>query len=234
MSYDFLNCDCMDKDKGMPSYPDKSIDLIITSPPFNLGDKHHTGNNSFSPYPDNMPEDKYQDWQILVLNECHRLLKDNGCMFYNHKNRIRNGLQITPYQWILRSKLKVKQEIVWFNGSQNFDKCRFYPMTERVYWLSKTDETLFTNNINHHDLFEWDAEGTDKEHKRAYPLKLVKDILSCFPKGLKVVDPFCGSGTSIIACIDLGFDVTGFELDADYYKAATKRINDFKSQLKIF
>jgi site-specific DNA-methyltransferase (adenine-specific) len=62
--------------------------------------------------------------------------------------------------------------------------------------------------------------------------KLIIDML--VNKPAKVIDPFIGSGTSIIACIDLGFDVTGFELDADYYKAASKRIKDFESQLKIF
>ena len=100
-----------------------------------------------------MPEDLYQKWQIEVLNECCRVLKQNGSMWYNHKNRIKNGVQITPYEWILKSDFIVKQEIIWENGSQNFDKIRFYPMTERVYWLAKDSKTKMFNTIDHHDFF---------------------------------------------------------------------------------
>ena len=65
------NMDCMDYMKSLPS---NSVDLIITSPPYNLGNSHHTGNKRHNPYEDNMPEKEYQEWQINVLNECYRLL----------------------------------------------------------------------------------------------------------------------------------------------------------------
>jgi site-specific DNA-methyltransferase (adenine-specific) len=225
--------DCME---GMKQFPDNYFDLVITSPPYNLGKQHHTGSNRFTAYntvDDNLPENDYQKRQIEVLNEIHRIIKTNGSVFYNHKNRIRNGLTISPYEWISKSKLLLKQEIIWFNGSQNFDKCRFYPMTEKIFWLSKTQETLFTNNINHHDLFTWKAVGTKGEHKRAFPINMVLDILACFPKGLKVLDPFSGSGTTGIACHKLGFDYIGFEIDADYHKAATERLNAVKAQISF-
>ena len=76
-------------------------------------------------------------------------------------NKIYNMDCITPYEWILKSKFLVKQEVVWQNGSQNFDKIRLYPMTERVYWLAKSPKTKMFNAINHHDLFtrsEWQPE----------------------------------------------------------------------------
>src|SRR5699024_12168971 len=81
---------------GMKRIPDGSVDLIITSPPYNLGAKHHTGNKVFkaySEYSDDMPESVYQEWQKNILNECFRVLKDNGSMWYNHKNRIKDGFQ---------------------------------------------------------------------------------------------------------------------------------------------
>ncbi len=230
---EYFNEDCM---VGMARYPDKHFDLIITSPPYNLGKQHHTGNKRFKPYnkyADDMPEEKYQIWQTNVLNECHRVLKDDGAMFYNHKNRIRNGVQISPYEWILKSNFIVKQEIVWFNGSPNFDKCRFYPMTERIYWLQKTKKGHFRNNINSHDICDWKAEGTNKQHKRSFPLSMVKDILCCFPSGGVVLDPFSGSGTVGIACHDMGFDAVGFELDEDYYKASKQRLKDHMAQMRI-
>lgn len=112
------NIDCLD---GLKMLESDSIDLIITSPPYNLGKQHHTGNNrfkSYNEYDDNMPEELYQQWQIEVLNECYRVIKPNGSMWYNHKNRIKDGVQITPYEWILKSNFIVKQEIVMslYNG----------------------------------------------------------------------------------------------------------------------
>ncbi len=223
------NEDCL---IGMKQIPDESIDLIITSPPYNLGKQHHTGNNRFvayAEYDDNMPEEEYQKWQIDVLNECFRILKPSGSMWYNHKNRIKNGLQITPYEWLLKTNFIIKQEIIWQNGSQNFDKIRFYPMTERVYWLAKSPKVKMFNAINHHDFFtraEWQPVKTKGEHKRAYPVKMCEDIISCFENAKTVLDPFVGSGTTAIACINTNRNYIGFELDENYYNIATDRINN--------
>lgn len=227
------NMDCME---GMKNLNDKSIDLIITSPPYNLGAKHHTGNkvfNAYNTYVDDMPESEYQEWQIELLKECYRVLSNDGSMFYNHKNRIRNGSQITPYEWLLKTPFTIKQEIIWFNRSQNFDKCRFYPMTERVYWLTKSPQTKLINNINHHDLFEWSAEGTDKEHKRSFPVKMCTDIMSCFPNAKNVLDPFMGSGTVAVAAIEKEIEYVGFELDNYYCDKACKRIDECKAQIRF-
>lgn len=218
---EYYNEDCM---VGMSRYPDKHFDLIITSPPYNLGNDHHTGKNRHKTYDDNMPEKEYQEWQVNFLNECHRLIGDVGSVFYNHKNRIKKGVSITPYEWILKSKLKLKQEIVWFNGSQNFDKVRFYPMTERIYWLARGAATQFYNTVNKHDIRDWQAVGASGKHTRAFPVEMVKEILACFPQGLRVLDPFMGSGTTAIACYDMGFYFVGFEIDPDYYELSKERI----------
>ena len=221
------NMDCLE---GMKQLPDESIDLIITSPPYNLGKQHHTGNNRFkgyNEYHDDMPEELYQHWQIEVLNECHRVLKNNGSMWYNHKNRIRNGIQITPYEWLLKTNFIIKQEIVWFNGSQNFDKCRFYPMTERVYWLAKSPKTKMFNAINHHDVFDakdWPPVGTKGKFKRAFPEKMVEDIISCFPNTQIVLDIFSGSGTTCAVAKRMGKQYIGFELSKEYCQMAEERI----------
>lgn len=52
--------------------------------------------------------------------------------------------------------------------------------------------------------------------------------------GDKILDTHVGSASSIIACMDMGFDFVGFELDPDYYAAASKRIEQFKSQTRLF
>jgi len=221
----------------MSKMPDCFIDLTITSPPYNLGKKHHTGNNVFNSYDeyiDDLPENEYQEQQITMLNELFRVTKDGGSVMYNHKNRIRKGKQITPYEWILKTYWTIKQEIVWFNGSQNFDKIRFYPMTERIYWLSKGTETNFRNEINSHDLITDNPIGTGKEHKRAFPVKLAQRFIICFPDAKIIYDPYMGSGTTAIASIDEKRQYIGSEISKLYFDYANERILQRLSQPKLF
>jgi site-specific DNA-methyltransferase (adenine-specific) len=221
----------------MARMKDNSIDLTVTSPPYNLGIKHHTGNNVFEAYDeyiDDIPEDEYQKQQINVLNELYRVTKQGGSIMYNHKNRIKNGKQITPYEWLLKTEWTLKQEIVWFNRSQNFDKCRFYPMTERIYWLSKGTDTDFINAINQHDLIKDTAEGTDKEHKRAFPVKLAQRFIICFPDAKLIFDPYMGSGTTAIAAIREKRNFIGSELSSKYCNNANQRIKNELSAPTLF
>jgi len=217
--------DCL---RGMKKIPDNNIDIIITSPPYNLGNNHHTGTKKHNPYSDNISERKYQKWQIDFLNECFRILKNNGSMFYNHKNRIKEGLQITPYEWISKTNFLIKQELVWINRSQNFDKIRFYPWTERIYWLVKNKKTKLFNIINHSDVFdwkEWRPVGTKGDHTRAFPEKMVEDILSCFPKSKLILDPFAGSGTTLVVAKKMKKNFIGFENNNIYYNLIKKRLH---------
>jgi len=206
---------------------DNSIDLIITSPPYNLGNNHHTGNKRHQAYNDNLPEAEYQKQQLEFLHKCFKSLKEEGSLIYNHKNRIKKGIQISPYEWIFKSDFIIKQEIVWINRSQNFDKIRFYPFTERLYWLTKKSETKLFNAINHYDVFdykEWKPVGTKNNHTRAFPEKMVEDVLKCFPTSKVVLDPYMGSGTTGVVCKNLNRDFIGIELDKDYFNIAKERI----------
>lgn len=98
---------CGDCLETMRQMPDKCVDLVVTSPPYNL--KNSTGNgmrpcttsgkwagaalqNGYANYDDNMPMDKYNEWQRKCLAEMWRLLKDDGAIFYNHKWRVQAGL----------------------------------------------------------------------------------------------------------------------------------------------
>lgn len=213
------------------------IDLTITSPPYNLGKRHHTGDNVFDAYDeyvDDVPEHIYQANQIEMLNTLYEKTAINGSLMYNHKNRIKDGKQITPYQWLLNTKWIIKQELIWFNGSQNFDKCRFYPMTERIYWLSKGIETDFTNVINQHDLLKDIAEGVDKEHKRAFPVSLGRRLIMCFPNAKLIFDPYMGSGSTAIAALKEKRNYLGSEISSAYCDYANKRIANENAQPILF
>jgi site-specific DNA-methyltransferase (adenine-specific) len=96
------NDDCL---KVLSTIPDNSIDLIVTSPPYNkkgLLGKTKQGNQiwnkfniNYNTYADDMPEKEYKIWIIKFLNECYRLIKPNGSIFFNHKpRRYKNKCQI--------------------------------------------------------------------------------------------------------------------------------------------
>ena len=222
-----INGDCREV---LPDFPEKCIDLGITSPPFNLGNTHHTGNYRHQAYSDNLPEADYQASQIATLNELHRIIKDNGSFWYQHKNRIKNGVSTTPYQWLLQTEWLIKQEIVWRNRSQNFDKIRFYPMTERMYWLTKSAKTKLNNVVNLHDDWHIEPVGSKGNHTRAFPESIVDNIIPCFPEAIIVIDPYLGSGTTAFCARKENRKCIGIEVSEEYCELSAIRylrsIND--------
>ena len=201
------------------------VDLVLTSPPYNIGASHHTGNIRHSPYSDALPEADYQSSQVKILNLLWSVTERSGSLLYNHKNRIKDGLQISPYRWIFQTQWLDKQEVVWFNGSPNFDKIRFYPMTERFYWLVKDASTVMENVAGLKDLESWDAEGTKGEHTRAFPIEAARQLIGCFPSAQTILDPFMGSGTTLRAAKDLGRKAIGIEIEERYCEIAAKRMS---------
>jgi site-specific DNA-methyltransferase (adenine-specific) len=204
------------------------VDAVVTSPPYNLGDTHHTGSKRVSHYKDGMPEADYQSWQIKILDAANATQ-----VFYNHKNRIKNGAQISPYEWITKSKWVIKQELVWRNGGQNFDSIRFYPMTERIYWLAESKEIKGKNTGSWTDYQEWSPVGVNKEHGRQFPIEYPLMCIQ-FANAETILDPFMGSGTTLVACAKLGRKGIGIELDPDYFETACKRVQAAYDQPDLF
>ena len=229
-----INADCMDILKQLP---DKCIDLVVTSPPYNIGNVHHTGNKRHTPYTDDMDEQEYQNWQIKVLNELQRVLKDTGSIFYNHKNRIKDGFTISPYEWILKTNLRIKQEITWINGSQNFDKIRFYPMSEKIFWLSKSNVKI-NNVLGLSDVWGLDDMLPEKNnviHKRAFSVKFALTFIEVASnQNDLVLDCFSGSGTTAIACSELKRRFICIEKDKEYWQKSVERLENYNKQLKLF
>ena len=72
-------------------------------------------------------------------------------------------------------------------------------------------------------------------HPTQKPVKLYKWILKNYAKdGFKILDTHVGSGSIAIACNDMGYDLTGFEIDLDYYNRAVKRLENYKKQMTLF
>lgn len=210
------------------------VDLIITSPPYNIG-KMHSNQIQFGTYSGNdMKEEEYQRWQIEVMNKCYELLKDDGSMFYNHKIRIKNGVGIHPFEWIPKTNFVFKQEITWDMGkSANSDKIRFFPYSERVYWLTKSPKTKLFNKESLSDVWRVVPKHKRKDigHIAVMPTDICDNILQAFPENIVVFDPFLGSGTTGVACVNTNRNFIGIELDETYFKIAKERIGKAQGEV---
>ena len=72
-------------------------------------------------------------------------------------------------------------------------------------------------------------------HPTQKPVALYEWLLQHYAKpGDKILDTHVGSASSLIACYEMGFDYIGFELDPDYFKAATERLESVKAQQSLF
>lgn len=234
-------CDVLE---GLRQLDDESIDLIITSPPYNKAGfngknkrtKHCIWNKTID-YSgdvdlDCMDETDYQKWQIKFLNECFRVLKKDGSMFYNHKIRVKHNQISHPIEWISKSDFNCRQIITWDRtASPNPDTCRYVPTTELIFWLNKTKENpRFKRDKN--CLFQTEVwrlpadKGT--KHPAPFPLAIPDAIIPSVSQGerLNVMDPFMGSGTVAVSAIKHGCNYIGFEIDKGYIEMANKRISE--------
>jgi len=226
----------------MQTIPDKSINLIVTSPPYNI--KNSTGNgmkdgrggkwksaelmNGYADYDDNMPHEKYVAWQRKCLEQMMRVIPDNGAIFYNHKWRVQNGL-LQDRQDIVGG-FPVRQIIIWQRkGGINFNAGYFLPTYEVIYLIAKPKFKLVPKANAYGDVWEF-AQEMKNEHPAPFPVALIDRIVSSTTAGI-VLDPFIGSGTTAIAALKNKRDYIGIELSPNYCKMAEERIEKFKGSL---
>jgi site-specific DNA-methyltransferase (adenine-specific) len=153
-----------------------------------------------------MPEEEYQSWQVEVLNELYRVIKEGGSLFYNHKVRYEDGKMIHPLQWLIKTKWNIWQEIIWNRKiAGNIRGWRFWQVEERIYWLVK---------------------GKPKEHPAVFPIELPTRIIASLLEeedGI-VIDPFCGTGTTLVAAKLLGKNYIGIDISEKYVEYARRRL----------
>ena len=98
-----INGDTLEELKKLPS---DFIDIGVTSPPYNKGEKQKgwlVKNVEYDIASDKKDENLYQNEQIQVLNELYRVIKPGGSFFYNHKLRWERGKMIHPMEWLLKT-----------------------------------------------------------------------------------------------------------------------------------
>jgi site-specific DNA-methyltransferase (adenine-specific) len=232
---------CGDAIKIMKNIPDGSIDLIVTSPPYNL--RNSTGNgmkdgrggkwskaalmHGYSDHGDNMPHEEYVLWQRACLTEMLRLIPEHGAIFYNHKWRVQAGL-LQDRQDIIEG-FPVRQIIIWKRkGGINFNRGYFLPTYEVIYLIAKPKFKLIPKANAVGDVWEFGQELNNK-HPAPFPIKLIERIVSSTESDI-VLDPFIGSGTTAIAAINLKRNYIGIDVSKEYCKISQERIENHKQQ----
>ncbi len=207
---EIYNDDCL---KILPTIKDKSIDLVLTDPPYGIGADKGVGGFGSSEhtakhYKDNWdirPSKEYFDnilrisKSIIIFggNFFTDLLPCNGhWIVWDKVGKIefKNPFSDCELAWTNLPKKSIKKYIVIQQGFVAFEKCRFHP--------------------------------TQK------PVALFKAILRDY-EGETVLDPFMGSGTTGVACKELGRSFIGIEISSDYFAIAKRRIDQATQELFI-
>jgi site-specific DNA-methyltransferase (adenine-specific) len=228
---------CGDAVQTMASMPSSSIDLVVTSPPYNL--KTSTGNgmkagtksgrwannplqNGYTHHGDDMPYDKYVSWQRECLQEMMRLIKETGAIFYNHKTRVQAGLLQDRHE--ILEGFPVRQCIIWRRkGGFNFNPGYFVPTYEVIYLIAKSKFKLVQGANGYGDIWEFTQEMKNR-HPAPFPVALPMRCIESTDAQI-ILDPFSGSGTIALAAKRLGRKYIGIDISPEYCKQAEDRLS---------
>lgn len=242
---DFVNkFICGDAVKIMKQIPDGKINLVVTSPPYNL--KNSTGNgmkdgrggkwanaalqNGYTHHDDCMPHEEYVRWQRECLSEMMRVIPEDGAIFYNHKWRVQDGL-LQDRQDIV-NEFPVRQIIIWKRkGGLNFNAGYFLPTYEVIYLIAKPKFKLVPKTNAYGDVWEFTQEMNNK-HPAAFPVKLIDRIVSS-TNAKVILDPFMGSGTTAISALKFKRNYIGIDISPEYCEMAEERVKIHQSQISL-
>ena len=242
----------------MSEIPDKSVSLMVTSPPYNIdisyGNKwknRRIVSSKGKKYADKQSEADYRKMLGKVIKETKRVLKDDGQIWFNIKNRYENCV-IQPPFWIMEyfKDMYLKNIVIW-----NFDwggatQKRFCSRYEYVFIFTKNKDK-YTFNLddvkipalnyrpdryksqlkNPTDVWKISLVSGNSpertEHPSQYPEELVERIIKVGThEGDLVLDPFMGSGTTAVVAKRLNRRYVGYEIEPEYIEIANKRLEN--------
>lgn len=242
---------CQNNLKFMRGLPDESMNLIVTSPPYNIGKE----------YEKRTPRDKYVEDQAACIAEAVRLLAPNGSICWQVGNHVDNG-EIFPLDMILyplfkHHGLQLRNRIVWTFGHGLHCQKRFSGRHETILWFTKTDNYTFnldpvrvpskypnkkhfkgpnkgelsSNPLGKNPSDVWDIPNVKSNHVEKmdhpcqFPIGLVERlVLALTNEGESILDPYLGVGSSAIAALKHDRNAFGCDLDKGYIDIAWKRI----------
>lgn len=203
---------------------DKSIDLLVTDPPYCIGT---SSNGTKSSWSDN---NLIKPFFEVYFSEVQRVLKDGACFYIN------TDWRTYPFLYpIVATKLDVKNCIVW--DYEWIKAGSHYRFSHEFIIYGCKGESKRTFDAGLRDVWrEKPINFTgDKWHQAEKPIKLIKQmILNSSNEGDTILDTFVGSGTTAIAAHELKRKFIGFEIDDDTFKVAVKRVSASISQTFMF
>jgi adenine-specific DNA-methyltransferase len=243
--------DCMDL---ISQIPDKSIQLIVTSPPYNMGKEYEKKSTL----------EKYLENQKSIITECERILKENGSICWQVGNYVDDGsiipLDIALYPIFSDLGFVLRNRIIWCFGHGLHCSKRFSGRHESILWFTrKTKDYVFNldpvrvpqkypgkkhfkgpkagqyscNPLGKNPGDVWDIPNVKNNHVEKtnhpcqFPVGLVERlVLSMSNEDDWVFDPFLGAGTSIVSAIRHNRGGIGAETEKEYIDIADTRIKD--------
>ena len=213
------NMDCLE---GLKLIPDKSIDLVVTDPPYlmNYKSNRRVVKEKFDYI---MNDVNAKDLISEYIKECFRILKDDTSIYmfcsWHH---------IDFFKIEFEKYFNLKNIIVWNKNNHGSGdlKGSYAPKHEFILYGHKGRSLLRGKRIS--DVIDCAKVNSSKLlHPTEKPIPLLETFIqNSSDKGDLVFDGFLGSATTVIACINTGRNYIGFELDKQYYDIANKRINE--------
>ena len=233
MEYDYIECgDCLEL---LKSIPDNSIDLIVTDPPYLIENTKAGGKSKLAKSIQVMNDEIENNnltngFDINILDEMVRVMKNiNLYIWCNHK-------QIPMYIDYFVNKLKCSFDILIWNKTNAMPLFNNKYLTDKEYCLYfrkggycnpnsyEEAKTVYYQPINSKDKKQYG-------HPTIKPLNIITNlILNSSKEGDIVLDPFMGSGTTPVACVETNRHYIGFEIDENYYNIACKRLDEVESK----
>jgi len=242
---------CGDAIEVLRGMPDESIDLTVTSPPYNIGKE----------YEQNRPLEEYLEWCRIWLGELFRVTKPSGALWLNLGYIAVEGRgRAVPLVYLLwnQSPFYLLQEVVWHYGAGVASRKSFSPRNEKWLWFVKNPSQYTFNldavrdpnvkypNQKKNGKLKCNPQGKNPgdvwiipkvtsgsgrasrertPHPAQFPLAVVRRIiLASSNPGEVVFDPFAGSGSSLVASTQCGRRAMGSELRSDYCAIAERRL----------
>lgn len=238
----------------LPSIADGSADIAFTSPPYNLGTTsgggfegvkklgHYDASARMGPkrgrggkwsggslaggyglHNDAMPHGEYVEWQKEILRQLWRVVSDKGAIFYNHKPRILDGVAVLPLEY--NPGLPVRQVVIWARaGGVNFSPAFYLPTHEWILLLAKPGFRLRDKAASGAGDVWYVPQESSTEHPAPFPLELPLRAIQTSGSA-RVIDPFCGSGTTLRAAKDLGRQAIGIEQEERFCEMSARRLD---------
>ena len=223
------NCDCLE---GMSLLPKGHKYCIVTDPPFNVG--YH-----YNEYDDNKDEGEYFQWLDDICKGYPVVMIHYPEALYKFAFQI-GQFPDRVVSWVYNSNTpRQHRDIAFFGIKPDFTKVR-------QPYKNPEDKRIAQRIAEGHEggmLYDWweinQVKNVSKDkageiHPCQMPVDVMRRVVGILPEDYVIVDPFMGSGTTAVACIKEKRHFIGFELNADYYDKACKRIDAVQRQLTLF